>query len=225
MLKIATDLTITTDRILAVLGILVGAFIAYHLYFLQKRISFSAKMRSIEKVRNKVNDELLDNNHRNVSSEVIIVNTLRYKNGYEGDNNLSLRRGYMEQRVAMKAGRYDGVEFFEAMQRQAYYDKKGRLTLKHTDNEAFGVYTVGFVPYGWIEFVDWRGDEFYSVPLFFVKYRGLFREPFKQYRYYKRSDMADDGDRADHHYELVKVRTPWKIKKLFNLLRTRLRRR
>lgn len=187
--------------IATVIAILVGGFIAYHIYFLQKKLSFTDKMGHMEIIRNKTEKRLQEIDNNGISREVLLVNVKRYERDYEGPNNRN-RHGYVELRAELKAVRYNGVEFFEGI-REAYYDEHHALTLKQTSSKAFNVFSVGLVPFDWIEYVDLRGDEFRYSPIFYTKFKGKHNHPYKKTLYYRERDGADNSGPSDMRYERV----------------------
>lgn len=182
-------------------AIIVGGFIAYHIYFLQKRLSFTNKMHHAEAIRAKAEKRLYEIENKGISREVLLVNIKRYEKDYEGPNDLN-RHGYVELRAELKAVRYNGVEFFDGIQ-QAYYDASRQLTLAETTTKAFNVYAVGLIPYEWIEYVDLRGDEFRYSPIFYTRFKGERNYPYKKIIYYKQRDGRGNSGPSDMDYERV----------------------
>ena len=177
---------------LAIIGILVSAFIAYNIYFLQKRLTFRDEMLNAAQIREKV-DVLLRDIRNGTSSKIEFINVKRYKKDYP-HNNEENRHGYTYQAAELKGYSYDGVEFFNSIQ-EAYVDEQGKLTLEKTKKQAsFNVYEVGVVPYEWIEYIDPDGDDTAYRPQFFSKFkgtigkRGMLKVPYKNFRYYRLSE-------------------------------------
>lgn len=207
-------------NVIGVIGILVSIFIAYHIFFLSKRLSNQSKLEHKEKIKI-ITDELLSRiNHKGLRSKVYLVNTNRYFKDYPG-NQEKLRSGYSHIHAEVKATRYNGVEFFCSMPEQAYITKNEELTLNSKmGEEAFLVYQVGLVPYEWIEYVDLEGDEYSWVSLFYCKFKGNiywknwwrklipFGYPYNNLIYYRKSDVYHEGsdprDMEWSHVELTK---------------------
>jgi len=192
-------------NIFEIVGIVISVFIAYHIFFLSKRVSNSSKLEHKEKVKNII-QALLNKIHKDdLRSKVYIVNSNRYFKDYPG-NQERIISGYSHIRADVKAVRYNGIEFFCSVPEQSYFTKDGIVTLNPVGNEvAFLVYQVGVIPYEWIEHVDPEGDEYGHVPLFYCKFKGNiywkswlrkilpFGYPFKELCYYKESDVYREG--------------------------------
>lgn len=205
-------------NIFEIAGIAISVFIAYHIFFLSKRISNSSKLEHKEKVKNSAQIILNKIQRENLRSKVYLVNSNRYFKDYPG-NQEKLVSGYSHIRAELKAVRYNGIEFFCSMPEQGYFTRDGKITLNSDGNkEAFLIYQVGIVPYEWIEHVDPEGDEYGYVPLFYCKFKGNiywkswwrkilpFGYPFKESCYYKESDVYHEGsDPKDMKWSLVDV--------------------
>ncbi len=205
-------------NIFEIVGIVISVFIAYHIFFLSKRISNSSKLEHKEKVRS-ITQDLLNKIHKdNLRSKVYLVNSNRYFKDYPR-NQERLVSGYSHIRADVKAVRYNGIEFFCSMPEQGYFTKDGGITLNPEGNaKAFSVYQVGVIPYEWIEYVDPEGDEYGYIPLFYCKFKGSiywkswwrkilpFGYPFKELSYYKESDVYREGsDPKDMKWSPVDV--------------------
>jgi hypothetical protein len=153
-----------------------------------------------------------------IRRKVYLVNINRYFKDYPS-NQEKLSSGYSHIKGEIKATRYNGIEFFCEMPKQSYYTKSGEVTLKITDQEAFLVYPVGLIPYGWIEYIDLEGDEYEGVPLFYCKFNGRiywkswwrrlipFGYPYKSLIYYRKSDVYREGsDPADMEWSYVDIK-------------------
>jgi len=205
------------SKSIEVIGIGISCFIAYHIFFLSKRLSNQNKLEHKEKIK-KIAEELIDEVHSKFrSNEVYLVNTNRYFKDYPG-NQEKLGSGYSHIKAEIKATRFNGVQFFCSMPQQAYISTDGKLNLKSEGEEAFIVYPVGLVPYEWIEYVDQKGDEHGWRPLFFCRFKGNiywrswwrrlipFGYPYKELLYYKKSETYRDGyDPKDWEWSHVEI--------------------
>ena len=200
-----------------IIGILIGTFIAYHIFFLAKRLYNQARLTHKDAVKENPYDLLAKIVRDGIRRKTYLVNINRYFKDYPS-NQEKLGSGYSHIKGEIKTTRYDGIEFFCEMPRQAYITENGEVTLKETDREAFLVYPVGLVPYEWIEYVDLEGDEYEGVPLFYCKFRGKiywkslcrrlipFGYPYKYLTYYKKSDVYHEGsDPADMEWSYVEI--------------------
>ena len=195
---------------IAVVGIIIGGIIAFLIDRLQRRLSFRDEMTHGADIRTRV-DELLQRIRGGGSRKVEFINIKRYKKDYP-HNNKENRHGYTYQGAELKGYSYDGVEFFNGI-REVYFDNDDNVTLRKTDKPAgFNVFETGLVPYGWIEYINPIGDNTAWRPQFFTLFkgkigkRGKYRVPYKNFRFYKRSDHYDErNDPPEMEFISVKV--------------------
>lgn len=176
-----------------ILGILVGAFIAYHVYFLSKKIDFRSRLEHKARISSQV-EELLAEIAKGRRRKVKLVNAKRYPHSYLGQNERD-RHGYAYLGAELKAFRFDGVEFFCGM-KALYVTEDGHWTLTNvagTKPAESNAAEVGVIPYEWIEFVDLRGDEFSYRAQFFTNFKGREKSPYKYVRYYRKSENYRPG--------------------------------
>ena len=198
------------------ISIFIQGFIAYHVFFLSKKISSKARLEHKEKIKQKA-DELLAKNCRDgLRNKVYLVNINRYFKDYPS-NKEKVFEGYSHIRAGIKSTRFDGIEFFAELPVAIYKKQNGKLSLKGKDNEkVFTAFPVGIVPYKWIEYVDLEGDEYDYSPLFYCHFKGRiywkkswkrfvsFGYPYKKIIYYKESENYEDGsDPIDMKYRFI----------------------
>ena len=190
---------------IGIIGILVGSFIAYHVYFLSKRIDFKDKLVHKDNIRSLV-EPILHKISKGYNRDAELINVKKYYTHYPHDNEHS-RHGYTYMRGELKALRYDGIEFFCNV-REVYIKPDGSFTLSVENGlprAEFNIFDVGVIPYEWIEFVDSQGDEFSWRPQFFTKFKGPNKSPYKYIVHYRNSDTYQDGDPMDFKYRRVDV--------------------
>jgi len=180
---------------IALAGVVFSGFIAYHVFFLSRRLSFQDEMTHGAKVREQV-AVLMSDIRKGYNSKIEFINVKRYKKDYPHNNDEN-RHGYTYQAAELKGYSYDGVEFFNSVH-DTYLDAEGKLTFKKTKKPAgFGVLEVGVVPYEWIVYIDPVGDDTAYRPQFFTKFkgrigkRGKCRVPYKSFRFCKVSEHYD----------------------------------
>jgi len=193
------------------ISLFIQGFIAYHVFFLSKRLSDKAKLEHKERIKQKA-EEL------KFGREVYLVNVKRYFKDYPS-NKERVFSGYSHIKAEMKTTRFDGIEFFCGI-KKIYRKPDGGLTLnsksEKTAKEKIKVFEVGVVPYEWIEYVDLRGDEHGFVPLFFCYFKGKrywkisfkrhlpFGYPYKEIIYYRESDVYHEGsDPVDMKFRFI----------------------
>lgn len=199
-----------------ILSILLQGFIAYHIFFLSKRLSYQARLEHKEKIKEKTRDLLASIYDEDLNREVYHVNINRYFKDYPS-NEEKLFNSYSHIKAEIKSTRFDGVQFFASMPRTVYQKSDGTLTFNKHGVEVFNVYPVGLVPYEWIKYVDLEGDEYEGVPLFYSKFKGRvywknswrrfvpFGYPYKEIVYYRESEVYYEGnDPPDMKYHLVR---------------------
>ena len=212
-------ITYLLEHAMDITGILLGSFIAYHIFFLSKRLSNQSRLTHKDSIKSKAQDLLAKIHRDGLRRKVYLVNINRYFKDYPS-NQEKLGSGYSHIKAEIKATRYNGLEFFCEMPKQSYFTKEGEISLKNTsDKEADLVYLVGLVPYEWIEYIDEEGDEYEGVPLFYCKFKGNiywkswwrrlipFGYPYKNFIYYKKSGVYHEGsDPADMEWSLVHLK-------------------
>ncbi len=205
------------QNVLGVLQLLVGAFVAYHVFFLSKRLSNKAKLDHKEVIKNKAEDHLADINKKGLNREVYLVNINRYFKDYP--SNKEKIRGYSHIKAEIKATRFDGIEFFAGVV-ELYQTEAGEYSLKEDRGQrcSYNAFQVGVVPYEWIEHIDPEGDEYAYIPLFYCHFNGRIYwknnwkrflpsgYPYKYLRYYKISDTYHEGsDPKDWKYNQIEI--------------------
>jgi len=176
------------DNIIGIVSILVGAFIAYHVYFLSKKLTLKDRLVRKDEIKKQVEPKLTQI-RQGFNSKVEIINFKKFQRFYP-HNNESNKDGYTYMGAELKAVRFDGVEFFCAV-KELYVDDDGSLSLedgKHKTRHKKNALEAGVVPYEWIEYIDPGGDEFSYRFQFFVKFSGINKSPYKYFNYYVESD-------------------------------------
>ena len=191
------------QNLVGIFGILVGGFIAYHVYFLSERIGLKDRLAHKDEIIRRV-EPILQQISKGINRDAELINVKKYFNHYPNSNDEN-RHGLTYIKGELKALRFDGIEFFTAV-KEVYKKPNGRLTLDKTNGqrEEFNIFEVGIIPYEWVEYIDPRGDEFSYRPQFFVKFKGLFKTPYKYVTYYKESSVYHEGsDPLDMKYGRV----------------------
>jgi hypothetical protein len=181
------------QNLIGILGIVVGGFIAYHVFFLSQRINLKDKLAHKDEVRKRV-EPILNNISKGRNSDIELINVKKYLKHYPHNNELT-KHGYTYIKGELKALCFNGVELFCGV-RELYKKQNGNLTLKNGDGttkESYNVLEVGLIPYEWIEYVDHVGDEFSYRPQFFVRFKGLKKYPYKYLTYYIVNTTYRDG--------------------------------
>jgi hypothetical protein len=182
---------------------------------LSMRLTIKGHLEHKEKIKAKAEDLLAKMHSKKLRKKVYVVNVKRYLKDYP-TNKEKRFEGYSNIAAAIKATRYNGIEFFEGMPREVYKTPNGELTFKSNDNkEEFLAYPVGIVPYEWIEYVDPDGDEYSYFPLFFCRFKKVINWkfwlkgvplmwPYKKITYYKkRAEYKETDHPLDAEYELI----------------------
>lgn len=194
------------ENAVGVVGIIVGGFIAYHVYFLSKRLDLKEKLSHRDAIRKNV-EPIINEIRKGINSDSELVNIKKYFTHYPNSNEKD-RNGYTCLKAELKGLRFDGVEFFCGV-REVYRKPDDKLSFKQDVNskrEKFNLLEVGLIPYEWIEYVDARGDEFSYRPQFFTKFNGKDKSPYKYLTYYKASDTYDKrSDPIEMQYVYVGV--------------------
>lgn len=197
------------------ISLLIQGFIAYHVFYLSRKLSNRARLEHKEKIKQKTEELLSEIHRKKLNSEVYLVNINRYFKDYPS-NKEKIFEGYSHIKAEIKSTRFDRVQFFCSMPEEVYRKSDGKLSFKGEAKEKiFNVFPVGVVPYEWIEYVDLRGDEYGYVPLFYCHFKGktnwnfwkrlkFFGYPYKNLVYYRESEVYHEGnDPADMKYRFV----------------------
>lgn len=196
-----------------IISLFIQSFIAYHVFFLSRKISNKAKLEHKEKIKLKTKELLSEIYRKKLNSEVYLVNINRYFKDYPS-NKEKIFEGYSHIKAEIKSTRFNGIQFFCSMPIQIYRKSNGKLSFNGKGNEkAFIGYPVGVVPYEWVEYVDLDRDEYGWVPLFYCSFKGKvywkkqwkrllpFGYPYKEIVYYKESEVYHEGsDPVDMKY-------------------------
>ncbi len=194
------------QNIVGIIGIVVGGFIGYHVYFLSKKLDLKDGLARKDEIRKRV-EPILAEIRKGRDSDVELVNVKKYPKHYLKENKKN-RHGYTYLKGELKALKFDGVECFCGV-REIYKIPEGRLTLKNEEGavrENYNVLEAGVIPYEWIEYVDTRGDEFSYRPQFFTQFNGTDKSPYKYLAYYKESEVYHEGnDPMDMKWRMIEV--------------------
>lgn len=198
-----------------VISLFIQGFIAYHVFFLSKKLSSRARLEHKENIKQKAEKLLSEIHSKKLNSEVYLVNINRYFKDYPS-NKEKIFEGYSHIKAEIKSTRFDGVQFFCSMPVEVYQKPDGKLSFKgEVKEKIFNAFPVGVIPYEWIEYVDLRGDEYGYVPLFYCHFKGktnwnfwkrlkFFGYPYKNLVYYRESEVYHEGnDPADMKYRFI----------------------
>lgn len=197
------------------IGLFIQAFIAYHVFFLSKKLSNRAWLSHKEETKQKTWELLSEVYGKKRNSEVYLVNINRYFRDYPS-NKGKIFGGYSYIRAEIKATRYDGIEFFSGMPVQIFKTANGMLTFNEKKGvKEFIAFPVGIVPYEWLEHIDLEGDEYAGVPLFYCRFKGkahwrswkrflFYRYPYRKTLYYRNNENYYEGnDPFDLQFRLI----------------------
>jgi len=196
-----------------VLSFFVQIFIAYHVFYLSKKLTTKAKLSHKEKIKRKA-EKLLAKIYKNeLNSEVYLVNIKRYFKDYPSNSEKRLL-GYSHIKAEIKSVRFNGIEFF-ASSPVEIYKKNGKLSfVGKKENYVFKAFPVGIVPYEDIDYIDLEGDEYAYVPLVYCRFRHktnwkfwkrllFYGYPYDKIIYYKESSYYKETDHPELKFELI----------------------
>jgi hypothetical protein len=179
------------NTIISALGIILGVFVAYHVYALSKQQTFRERFARREAIQKQV-EELLYKIRNGNTSKVELINVAKYDKHYPLNNEKS-HRGYTYLGAELKGYHFAGVEFFCEII-SAYKKEDGKFSKKQIGNQgATNVFVTGVVPYEWIESVDLRGDDTSYRPQFYTHFKGKDNYPYKTIRHYTKKEDGSDG--------------------------------
>ncbi len=171
------------NTIISVVGIIIGTFVAYHVYSLSKQQSFRERFTRREAIQ-KIVDELVYKVRNGISSKVELINIKKYDSHYPTINTEN-RHGYTYLGAEIKGYHFAGVEFFcEVISAyrtgETSFSKKPSGSNKTSSN----ILMAGVVPFEWIESIDQRGDDTSYRPQFYTYFKGKGKSPYRSFRYY-----------------------------------------
>jgi len=187
--SMAPDPLAVWSLVVSILTFLLGTVVSVVLYRLGRRLDFRSRMRRAEELRGRVGDVFAK--QRGELPEVLIVNAKRYEKDYDGGNNAN-RYGFIMTKGEMLGARHNGVEFITRERDsvlETWIDRRGRRTLRQPRNEAQGwtrasnVMKVGLVPWEYIEHINLAGDDYHAGVIFYVKYKGPGKSPYRSYTF------------------------------------------
>ncbi len=187
----------TLDIALSFIYTCVNIFIAYHIFFLSKRLSNKGKLEHKELIKQKAEELLHKINNESLGRRVCLVNISRYFEDYPSTEE-KLFRGYSCINAEIKTTNFEGVEFFSSMPVAIYKKENGQFSFKEAKNreKIFNVFPVGVIPYESIEHIDLDGDEYGEGPLFYCYFDKKASWdplkscpfPYKKTLYYKKNE-------------------------------------
>jgi len=165
--------------ILTILDIVITGFIAYHIFYLSKRLSFKDKLnhkRDIEEKIEQILSEVWDKKHRN---RVYLVDVDIYESAYPG--YASKKRPSHLSGAIVRAG-LNGV----------WIDRREIISYADENGEEFDTVRAGLIPYEWIVDINIDGDSANTSPLIYCKFKNrrskkqesIKRSPFKKFMYF-----------------------------------------
>lgn len=178
--------------ITSVLGIIIGTFVAYHVYSLSKQQTFRERFTRRESIQKQL-DEQIYKIRNGISSKVEIINIAKYDTHYPADNTEN-HHGYTYLGAELKSYHFAGVEFFcEVISAYRISDTSFSRKPSSSESTSFNILVAGVIPYEWIESVDLRGDDTSYRPQFYVYFNGTKKYPYKTYRYYVKNPSGVEG--------------------------------
>lgn len=199
-------MTWLSNNIIGIIEIIISGIIAYHVYYLSRRINLKGKLSHKDYIRKQV-EPILQKIGQGINRKSELINEKKYLKYYPHNNSLD-RHGYTYMAAELKSLRFDGVEFFCGI-KEVYKKQNGKFTTDKENGlkpEEYNVLEAGIIPYAWIEHVDPHGDEFSYRPQFFVKFKGIEKSPYKYLRYYVESDTYNkDNDPIDMKWRSIEI--------------------
>lgn len=105
---------------------LLSVIIAYHVYYLSKRVTLKDKLEHKEIIKSKTDNLISKIVREGLRRKVLLVNINWYFKDYP--SNTEKIGGYSVIAGEIKATRYDGVEFFCDMPKSIYEREDGKIT-------------------------------------------------------------------------------------------------
>ncbi|MET4583752.1 hypothetical protein ABIE21_003283 [Conyzicola nivalis] len=196
--------------LVSLLVALVSLGVTAAIFFVGRRLSFRQQRDRAREMEAQAWKILRPIRLEGLNSKIIVMNVARYRRGYNGSNNVTLR-----------GGAYSGAEIIEIVHGgievitqgvSSYYATDGRRTLTVTDQKAPNVIEVGHIPWEWIEDIVPEGDGFDGAPIVFVNHRAAGRRPYNFVTYKEGVPVAFGPNGRDYYRpvsELGTLRPPF----------------
>ncbi len=180
------------NTIISVVGIVIGTFVAYHVYSLSKQQSFRERFTRREAIQ-KIVDELVYKVRNGISSKIELINIKKYDSHYPTSNTEN-RHGYTYLGAEIKGYHFAGVEFFcEVISAYRIGDTSFSKKPQDSNDTSSNILMTGVIPFEWIESIDQRGDDTSYRPQFYTYFKGKGKSPYKSFRYYiKHPEQKND---------------------------------
>jgi hypothetical protein len=197
---------------LGVLNLFLQIFLAYHIFHLSRNIWLNQRLENRENIRSKIDSYIFHIEKEKLNHKVYIANSKTY-NPHNQKNSENFLYGYNYLGAEIKNTRSYWVELFCDMPIEVYRKDDWKLTFKDLWRDPeLKVFTVGVIPYEWIDFFDERWDESSYVPLFHVRFNGT--RPWKKYipcgspysqieHYIINPNYNKESDPADYKYKRI----------------------
>lgn len=171
--------------VVAIATFVLGAVISIILYMLGRKVDFRSRMRRWDELRSTTGSLLADVRAERTGNEVVLINARRYERDYDGGNSVN-RHGDLQTRAEIYDMRHNGIEFWCGIE-NSWFDEHGRRTLKETAEKAPNVLVAGFVPFEYVEHIKLSGDEFKGAPIFYIRFDGPGKSPYRHYTFHETS--------------------------------------
>lgn len=199
---IMTEFFVGWDRgdYLSLIGIVVSAFIAIGLYFLQRKLTDKQRVDHRLEIEAKAGDKLSAIRYNEENSKIQLYNVRLLNKKYFTENKRSMIWGHPYLAAGLYGSNYDGLEF--AIDIEEWNGKRYQK--------------VGVIPYENILGIKPEGDGSFNGMIFYVKPRLLQKDAYsisyKSYRYYPLKDKFSSSATKPFLEKLKKMSS--KLRKL-----------
>lgn len=202
-----------------ILTLVLQCFIAYHIFYLWKKIGANQKIKHRENIKNLIDKYLYEVVYKKKYYKVYLLNIDNYFNKYP-KNEESIITSYSHFKTEIKTTRYDWVEFFESMPIEIYRRKNGKLYFNKIGNKdkKIKIFPVWIVPYDFIDHINFDWDEYNNAPLIFCKFNKFrifiklfpyvfYKYPYSKIIYYKENENYNEKS-DPYDFEYIQIREP-----------------
>ena len=196
------------DWFVSVIGLIISSIIAYHVWFLSKKITLSTKLDHKVKIQGKVL-QLLEETYKTKErrNRVYLIDADVYEKYYPSNENRFGRVSHFL--VGLMGYKSTGIEFFTENTIQVSENTNGEFSREiQKEIEPITAHVIGLVPYEWIIEIDLNGDDYNTSSLIFCRFKNksmwkfgnrekglIYRNwsPFKVEKLYKKNKNFESG--------------------------------
>ena len=186
-----------------ILSIFISAFIAYHIFFLSKRLSMGDKLahqKLINEYISRLKSEIYGKKRRN---RVYLIDADVYEKYYPNNDNKFGRYSHIKGEI--KDTSFNGIEIITEII-AVTQDTEGKYIRcsneELTENNQMKAVKVGIIPYDWVIDINFKGDDTNSSALIYCHFKKKSTWKFKR-------RVKHDKEGNMYHTKLCHLSREW----------------